>query len=319
MKKLVLVLLIGILLLSACSNNARSEIVGEWRSPDGSTNIEFFDDGTAFLESREVALELRYSFIEDNRFRLESDAIEEIWEIEATDETLRITSQGGRNFTKIQIVDMRYARRILPDLLDGLQLTVLATFLGFGLALIFGFGFALGRRSKQIWISLPSAAVVEFTRSTPLLVQLFFFFFVLPKWGIRLPAFQLGVIAIGLHYGTYCSEVYRAGIDAVPQGQWEASTALNFSARRVWLGIILPQAIPPMIPAFGNYFVAMFKETAQLSAITVVELLLSARSAGTRDFRFLEPITMAGGLYFAVSYPSSLIVQQLEKRFGRQK
>jgi polar amino acid transport system permease protein len=306
-------------LLAACSNNARKSIVGEWRSGDGSTTLDFFDDGTAHLESREVSLDLEYSFIDDGQFRIQSEAIEEIWQIESNDETLRITSQSGRGFTKTQLVDLRYARRILPDLLDGLQLTVLATFIGFALALVFGFGFALGRRSKQIWISLPSAAVVEFTRSTPLLVQLFFFFFVLPKWGIRLPAFQLGVIAIGLHYGTYCSEVYRAGIDAVPQGQWEASTALNFSARRVWLGIILPQAIPPMIPAFGNYFVAMFKETAQLSAITVVELLLSARTAGTRDFRFLEPITMAGGLYFAVSYPSSLIVQQLEKRFGRQK
>jgi len=318
MKKLVLVLLIGVLLLAACSNDARSEIVGEWRSPDGTTNIEFFDDGTAFLESSEVELELRYTFVEDNRFRLESDAIEEIWEIEATDETLRITSQGGRGFTKIQVVDMRYARRIFPDLLDGLKLTVLATFLGFALALAFGFFFALGRRSDIWWVSVPSAAVVEFTRSTPLLVQLFFFFFVLPRWGIRLPAFQLGVIAIGLHYGTYCSEVYRAGIDAVPQGQWEAATALNFSTRRVWSGIILPQTIPPMIPAFGNYLVAMFKETAQLSAITVVEMMLAARIAGTDSFRFLEPITMAGALYFAVSYPSSLVVQQLEKRFGRQ-
>jgi len=314
-----LIVLVMILLLAACSNKPRDSIVGKWRSPDGSTNIEFFGDGTAHMDSREVSLDLKYSFIEDNRFRLESDAIQEIWDIESTDETLRITSQSGRQFTKIQLVDLRFARRILPSLLDGLKITVLATFLGFALALIFGFLFALGRRSKQIFISLPSAAVVEFTRSTPLLVQLFFFFFVLPKWGIRLPAFQLGVVAIGLHYGTYCSEVYRAGIDAVPKGQWEASTALNFGARRVWAGIILPQAVPPMIPAFGNYFVAMFKETAQLSAITVVELLLSARQVGTHDFRFLEPITMAGVLYFAVSYPSSLIVQQLEKRFGRQQ
>ena len=316
--RILLLLLIGIVVLAACSTNPRNAIVGEWRSPDGSTTLEFFDDGTAQLDSREVSIEIEYSFIHDRQVRLQTNDIEEIWEIEITDETLRLTSTSGQNFSKIQLVDLRYARRILPELLDGLQLTVLATFLGFALALIFGFLFALGRRSDVRWVSIPSAIVVEFVRSTPLLVQLFFFFFVLPKYGLRLPAFQLGVIAIGLHYGTYCSEVYRAGIDAVPKGQWEAATALNFSAQRVWLGIILPQAIPPMIPAFGNYFVAMFKETAQLSAITVVELLFSARGAGTRDFRFLEPISMAGIMYFAVSYPASLAVQQLEKRYGGQ-
>ena len=99
---------------------------------------------------------------------------------------------------------------------------------------------------------------------TPLLVQLFFMFFVLPRYGLRLPAFTVGVIALGLHYGAYNSEVYRAGIDAIGKGQWEASIALNFSPLDTWRRIILPQAIPPMYPALGNYFVAMFKESALL-------------------------------------------------------
>lgn len=211
--------------------------------------------------------------------------------------------------------DWAFAFEILPTLLEGLLVTIEATIAGFIIAAILGLLMALGRRSENPWISGPVGVFVEFIRSTPLLVQLYIFFFVLPRYGLRAPPFVVGSIALGLHYGTYTSEVYRAGIDAVDKGQWEAATALNFSPLRVWVGIILPQSIPPMIPALGNYFVAMFKETAQLAAITVTELLLSARVVGTQTFRFLEPITMAGILYFLISYPSALIVQRLEARF----
>ena len=214
--------------------------------------------------------------------------------------------------------DWAFAFEILPLLARASLVTLQATFLGFIIAAILGLAFAIGRMYGPPWLSVPLAGLIEFIRSTPLLIQIFFIYFVFPEFGVVLGAMTAGVLALGIHYATYCSEVYRAGINAVPKGQWEAATSLNFSAQRVWAGIILPQAIPPMIPAFGNYLVAMFKETAQLSAITVVELLLSARIAGTENFRFLEPITIAGLLYFAVSYPSSLVVQQLEKRFGRQ-
>lgn len=214
--------------------------------------------------------------------------------------------------------DWEFAREILPRLLEGLQVTVAATFVGFTIAIILGLFLALGRRSQNPWISQPIGGIVEFIRSTPLLVQLFFFFFVLPRYGIRLPAFVVGTAALGLHFATYTSEVYRAGIDAVPRGQWEAATALNFSPLRVWTGIILPQAIPPMIPAQGNYLIGMFKESAQLLAITVTELMLTARVIGTETFRFLEPITLAGVLYFLISYPSALIMQRLEARYARK-
>ena len=216
----------------------------------------------------------------------------------------------------IEFFDFEYIVEILPDLLEGLIITVEASLAGFAVALILGLLFALGRRSENEWLSQPIGAVVEFVRSTPLLVQLFFFFYVLPRYGIRLGPFIIGTVALGLHYGTYTSEVYRAGIDAVERGQWEAATALNFSPVDVWVRIILPQSIPPMIPALGNYMVAMFKESAQLSAITVAELLNTAQTIGTRNFAYLEPITLAGALYFAISYPSSLIVQRLEARYA---
>ncbi len=216
--------------------------------------------------------------------------------------------------------DWEFALEILPDLLEGLVVTVEATIGGFALAAVLGLLFALGRRSENRWLSQPLGAFVEFIRSTPLLVQLYFFFFVLPldPFNIRLPALVVGIIALGLHYGTYCSEVYRAGIDAVDKGQWEAATALNFSMAHVWTGIILPQAIPPMIPALGNYFVAMFKETPQLAAITVIEMLYTGRIIGTQTFRFLEPITLVGVFFFLLSYPSSLVVQRLEARYAKR-
>ena len=216
------------------------------------------------------------------------------------------------------IWDWEFVWEILPELLEGLVITVEATIGGFILAAVLGLMFALARRSDNQWLAQPVGALVEFVRSTPLLVQLFFLFYVLPRYGIRLPALVIGIFALGLHYGTYCSEVYRAGIEAVPRGQWEAATALNFSMSDTWRRVILPQAIPPMIPALGIYFVAMFKETPQLAAITITELLLTGRNIGTSTFRFLEPITLVGVLFFLLSYPSSILVQRLEARYARR-
>ena len=210
------------------------------------------------------------------------------------------------------------ALEILPALFGGLWVTIQVSLLAFALAAILGLFMALGRRSDNKWLSEPLGALIEFVRSTPLLVQLFFFFYVLPRYGVRMPAFVLGTIALGLHYGTYASEVYRAGINAVGRGQWEAARALNFSPARTWTGIILPQAIPPMIPALGNYLVAIFKESAQLSAITVTELMATASIIGAQTFRYLESITLVGALYFLISYPSSLVVRRLEARYARR-
>jgi polar amino acid transport system permease protein len=216
------------------------------------------------------------------------------------------------------IIDWGFAWEILPELLQALRVTIRASVLAFAVAAVLGLLLALARRSDSAWLSQPVGGIVEFVRSTPLLVQLFFFFYVLPRYGLRLPAIVVGVFALGLHYATYTSEVYRAGIDAIASGQWEAARALNFSPLDTWTRIILPQAIPPMVPALANYLIGIFKESAQLSAITVVEVVLRARIIGTRSFRFLEPMTMVGILFFMLSYPSSLLVQRLEAHLGRQ-
>ena len=210
------------------------------------------------------------------------------------------------------IWDWNYALSIADDLLLTLPITLGATVLGMGLASVVGLFLALGRRSGSLVLSRSIGGFIEFIRSTPLLVQLYFLFYVLPNFGIVLSPLVTGLLGLGLHYGAYTSEVYRAGIEAVPRGQWEAATALNFSRSRTWLGIILPQAVPPMLPALGNYLIGMFKDTTLLSAITVVELLQTAKILGVRSFRFTEPFTIVGILFLVLSFPSALLVRRLE-------
>ncbi len=213
--------------------------------------------------------------------------------------------------------DWNFVLEFMPQLLRGLKVTISAALTSFLFAVVVGLLFALARRSDNKVLSKSTDAFVEFIRSTPLLVQLYFFFYVIPLYGVKLDAFLVGVIGLGLHYSAYLSEVYRAGIDAIGRGQWEAARALNFSMRHTWTGIILPQAIPPMIPVLGNYLVAMFKETPQLAAISILELLQEAKNVGAYTFRYLEPITMVGVLFFLISYPAALFVQKLEARYAK--
>ncbi|TIM21702.1 MAG: ectoine/hydroxyectoine ABC transporter permease subunit EhuD, partial [Mesorhizobium sp.] len=173
--------------------------------------------------------------------------------------------------------DWNFVWEIMPTLIEGVKITILATLLGSVLAAMVGLAIALARRSPNKSLSRSVGFLAEFIRGTPLLVQLYFIFYVLPDIGILLPPLVAGVIGLGLHYGTYTAEVYRAGIDNVPRGQWEAAKACNLNARQTWTHIIMPQAIPPMIPALANYFIAMFKETPLLSAITVLELMNQAK------------------------------------------
>ena len=150
-----------------------------------------------------------------------------------------------------------------------------------------------------------------------MLVQLFFAFYVLPELGIQLPAEPTGILVIGLHYATYTSEVYRAGIRAVATGQWEASIALSLPTLSVWQRVILPQALRPMIPALGNYLIQLFKEVPLLSTITVYELLNTANLIAGSSFRYLETLTLVGLIFFLLSYPSSLLTRYLEVRLAR--
>lgn len=205
-------------------------------------------------------------------------------------------------------------QEVLPKLLGVLHVTIGATITGFLLALVLGLIFTFGRRSKNRVVSGIAGGAVEFVRLTPLLVQLYFIYFVMPEIGLTLNAFTAGILGLGIHYAAYISEVYRAGIDSVSKGQWEAATALNFSKRQMWQSIILPQAIRPIIPVLGNYLIVMFKETPYLSAIGLMEMVGTAKEIGAETFRYMEPMTLVGIFFLVLSYASSLLVKRVERK-----
>ena len=201
---------------------------------------------------------------------------------------------------------------VLPRLIKYIPITIEATLLGFLIAVILGLFLAIGRISKNTLISKPVTEIVEFIRGTPLLVQIFFLFFILPDYGIVMPAFLTGVLALGILYSTYCSEVYRAGLENIPRGQWEASIALNLSPFRTFKDIIIPQAIPPIIPPLGNYLIAMFKDTPLLSFIAVVEIMQEAKIIGSEWYVFREPMTVVGIFFLLMSLVAAFGVRRIE-------
>ena len=212
------------------------------------------------------------------------------------------------------LFDWRFAWDILPRLAEGLVVTLQATVLGMAVALSLGLVLALARRSRYRLVAWPAGVLVEFIRSTPLLVQIYFLFYVLPDTGVRLSPLATGVLALGLHYAAYCSEVYRAGLESVPKGQWDAAIALNLGRWRMMKDVIVPQAIPPVVPALGNYLIAMFKDTPLLSAITVFEMLQAAKLIGAESFRYIEPLTLVGVVFLLLSLLSAAAVRWVESR-----
>lgn len=215
------------------------------------------------------------------------------------------------------LFDWNFTLQILPQLAVAAIVTIEATLVGFVFAAVLGLVFALLRMARNSLVSGATATVVEFIRSTPLLVQIFLFYFaVLPNIGIAPTPFAAGVFALGIHYASYCSEVYRAGIESIPRGQWEASVALNLSAYHTFRSVILPQAIPPVVPALGNYLVALFKDTPQLAAISVAELMLTAKDIGSDTFRYTEPVTLVGVFFLAMSLVSAGLIRLVEHRLN---
>lgn len=213
--------------------------------------------------------------------------------------------------------DWTFTFEILPTLAKAAVISIEATLLGFVLAATLGLVLALLRIAIP-WTAWPISVLVELIRSTPLLIQIFFLYFVFPSFGVTLDAFTAGVLALGIHYAAYCSEVYRSGFDNIPRGQWEASVALNLSPWTTFRDIIIPQAIPPIVPALGNYLVALFKETPLLSAIAVLELMQTAKIIGSETFRYTEPITLVGLFFLAMSLVSAAFIRAAERLLNRR-
>jgi polar amino acid transport system permease protein len=213
--------------------------------------------------------------------------------------------------------DTDYALDVFPDILHAfLRYTLVVTILASALAAALGLVFAVVRGAKVPLLAPLTTAFIEFVRSTPIPIQLFFLFYVMPELGLTLSGMVVGVLTLGVHYSCYYAEVYRAGIDAVPKGQLEACTALSISSRYRWQHVVLPQAIRNVLPSLGNYVISMFKETPFLFLIAVPEMVQEAVAIGGRDFRYLEPLTIAGLIFLAASYPSAVAIRRLEKHLG---
>ena len=211
-------------------------------------------------------------------------------------------------------IDLIYIIEILPALLKAMLVTLRIAISGYLLAFVLGLLIAMIRVSGKVFLSRLLLMFTEFIRLTPILVQLFFFYYVLPEVGIKLPAEPTGIIVLGLHYSTFTAEVFRSGILAIPKGQWEVSNTLCLPFYIKWFKIILPQSIRPMIPALGNYLIQLFKEVPLLSTITVYELLNTANLIAGETFRYFEVLSIVAILFFLISYPSAIFFRNLESK-----
>ncbi|MCB5362867.1 ectoine/hydroxyectoine ABC transporter permease subunit EhuD [Pusillimonas sp. CC-YST705] len=207
-----------------------------------------------------------------------------------------------------------FAWSILPILLRGLLVTLQATIAGFAIAAVLGLLFAMLKAAPWRLVAWPARLISEFLRDTPLLVQLFFLYYVLPDFGIVLPAFLTGALALGLQYSAYLSEVYRAGLQAVSLGQTQAALALGLKPIAGFRYVILPQALKRILPALGNYLISISKDVPLLGVVAILELLNVARIIGDRTYDYFTPLTMAGLIYLILSLACAALVRCLEQR-----
>jgi polar amino acid transport system permease protein len=203
---------------------------------------------------------------------------------------------------------------MMPDLLAGLRVTVMATLVIMAIALVVALPIALARMSHQPLLRVPATIYVQVLRGTPVLLQLFYLYYVLPFVGIRLDPWPAGVIGMSAAYSAYLSEIYRAGIEAIDRGQTEAALSLGMSRVQVMRIVVLPQAFRIVIPPIGNMFIGLFKDTSLLSIVTIRELMFEGQLLAATSFRHITIFTVIAVLYLAVCWPSAAIIDRLEKK-----
>jgi polar amino acid transport system permease protein len=202
----------------------------------------------------------------------------------------------------------------LPSLLQGAMLTIAVSLLAFGLALVLGLATGLARISRLMPVRAVAACYIQFIRGTPLLLQLFFIYYVLPYVGIVLTPFVSGATGLTLNYAAYMAEVFRSGIQAIPKGQWEAGQSVGMSRGLLMRRIILPQAVRIIIPSIGNFFVSIFKDSALVSVITMRDLMFSGQLLASATYKHFEIFAEVAVIYFLISYPTAKFVEWIEAR-----
>ncbi len=214
-------------------------------------------------------------------------------------------------------IDTEWMVTWAPFIVGGAGTTILVCVISIVLATLLAIFGAIARMSSNAILFAISSLYVSLVRGTPLLVQIYFIFFALPQMGIRLDAVPAGILALSFNYGAYMTEIFRAGIQAVPGGQREAAQALGMPEALVMRRVVLPQAVRIVIPAIGNDFIAMIKDSALISTIAVQELLWRAQRAGTRDFKTLQALLIAAAVYWLLTIIFSYFQDRLEQRMAR--
>lgn len=213
----------------------------------------------------------------------------------------------------MELLNLDVVRNYGGVFLHGLAITVMLTGIVILLAGTFAIPIAVARLTRIRLIRWPADFYVEFIRATPLILQLIYIYYVLPGAGVRLDPFTAAILGLTLNYSAYMSEVYRGGIQAVPRGQREAAESLGLRPYPIFIKVVLPQAVRIVLPALGNYLIALFKDTALASVVTVQELMFSGQIIAARNYQYFTVYTITAILYFAVSYPSALLVRQLDR------
>ena len=199
----------------------------------------------------------------------------------------------------------------------GIGLTIFVAVCSISLAIIFATLGALGRLSSNPVFNGVASFYVSLVRGTPLLLQVLFIYLALPQLGIVLPELLCGILALGFNYGAYMTEVFRAGIQAVPHGQTEAAQSLGMTNQTTFRRIVLPQAFRIVLPAIGNDFIAMLKDSSLVSTIGVQELLWRARLIGTKEFAAIQTLLIAAAVYWVMTIAFSYIQSRLERRMAQ--
>ena len=211
---------------------------------------------------------------------------------------------------------LQHARDFLPILLQGAVVTVQVTVLSFLLSSVIGLVLALGKLSPVRAVSVCASTVINVIRGLPIIVQLFYIYFVLPDIGIQLSAFQAGVIGLGIAYSAYQAENFRGGIEAVDAGQREAAQAMGMRSAMIMRRVILPQAFRIALPPYGNTLVMMLKDSSLVSTITVAEMTRAGQLIASSTFQNMTVYTLVALLYLLMSLPLVYGLRRLEKRFA---
>jgi len=199
--------------------------------------------------------------------------------------------------------------------INGAKFTIILAFFTVLFGVILGLLLALMRISKSKVLNLIATAYVEFIRGTPLMVQIFIIYYALPDLiGVNLPEMVSAVLALSINSAAYVAEVIRAGIQAVDKGQMEASRSLGMPYGMAMRYIIIPQAIKNILPALGNEFITVIKESSVVSVIGIKELMYNADTVRGNTFRAFEPLIIAALMYFVMTFTLSKLMGRFERR-----